>query len=416
MRVLSDRWLIAVAAVIMTLPTGGIHAWSLFTQPLAEAYNWSLAEVTLTYSIVMLPHGVIAFFGGLLVGRLGSRNVGILAGLLYGLGVFLASLAVDRLWLLYLTFGVLGGIGRTLAFIVPVAVVVKWFPDRRGLLSGIAGLGLSLGSLVIAPFIGQLLPAVGVMQTFSILGLAYFVLVVGSAMFLKDPPDGYRPDGWQPSAAQADSRVEREYTVGEALRTWQWYALWSLVFLNGAAGVVILSQAAPMAAELTGADALAAAGLIGILALAQSGGRLVLAWLSDYTHGRQWVFLGMFVVQAVVFIWLPFTADFLTFTILAVVVLMCWGGGLGVMPAFTADYFGPKNVGAIFGLMLTTHGLGTAVGPILVAWAHDAYGSYAPALYATGGVMLLSALLPFVVRRPRPSADGPIEEAVPATG
>lgn len=400
---IGNRWLIAAAGVIMQLALGAVYAWSVFSKPLVSTFGWSIPEVTLTFSITILTLGFAAFFGGLWMAKAGPRTVGITSGVLYGLGVFLASFSADKLWLLYLTYGVLGGIGIGLGYIVPIATLVKWFPDRRGFITGIAVAGFGAGALITAPIATRLIQSTGVLQTFAILGVVYLIMVTGAALFMKNPPEGYKPAGWEPSARQAAQRSARDYRIGEALKNWQWYALWALLFLNVTAGISILSQAAPMSQEILGVSAIAAAGVVSILSIANGIGRFLWAFLSDVI-GRKWVFLTMFLLQAALFFLLPLATSFFLFTVLAFIVLTCYGGGFGTMPAFAADYFGPKYVGQVYGLMLTAWGFGGVLGPLLIAEIRQATGSYTNALYIIAGIMLVSAIVPFIVRPPQPQA------------
>jgi OFA family oxalate/formate antiporter-like MFS transporter len=238
-----NRWVIAVAGVVMQVALGAVYAWSVFRDPLVQAFGWSIPAVTLTFTSAILTLGFAAFAGGLWLGRTGPRTVATVGGVLYGIGVFGASLSADRLWLLYLTYGVVGGIGLGLGYIVPVATLVRWFPDRRGFITGLAVAGFGAGALVTAPVATGLIQTFGVMQTFAILGVVYLVLVVGAATFMRNPPEGYRPAGWQPAAVQAINRAGGEHTLGQALRTWQWYALWAVLFLNVTAGISIIACA-----------------------------------------------------------------------------------------------------------------------------------------------------------------------------
>jgi OFA family oxalate/formate antiporter-like MFS transporter len=286
-----------------------------------------------------------------------------------------------------------------LGYIVPVATLVKWFPDRRGMITGIAVAGFGAGALITAPIASRLIVSIGELKTFAVLGIAYLIAVTGGALFMKDPPAGYRPAGWSPSAAQQKQRSTRDYSLPEAMRTWQWYALWALLFLNTSAGISIISQAAPMAQEITGVTAAVAAGMVGIISLANGSGRFLWAWFSD-AIGRRWVFLIMFLVQALLFWLLPSVHSFGAFTALAFVVLLCYGGGFGTMPAFAADYFGPENVGSIYGLMLTAWGFAGAFGPLLIANIRQNTGRYTGALYIVAVVMLVSAVIPLIVRPP----------------
>jgi MFS transporter, OFA family, oxalate/formate antiporter len=407
-----NRWAIAAAGVVMQVALGAVYAWSVFRNPLTKEFGWSISQVTVTFTLSIFFLGLAAGFGGLWMARVGPRTVGLTAAVLYGLGVFLASLSADKLWVLYLTYGVLAGIGLGFGYIVPVATLVKWFPDKRGMITGIAVAGFGAGALVTAPIATRLIESRGVLPTFAILGVAYLLMVAGASLFMRNPPEGWRPEGWEPSETQKAQRSARDYTVREAVGTWQWYALWALLFLNVTAGISIISQAAAMAEEITGASAIAAAGVVGIISIANGSGRFLWAWLSDFI-GRKWVFLAMFLIQAVVFFLMPRATSLGLFTTLAFIVLLCYGGGFGTMPAFAADYFGPKNVGSVYGLMLTAWGFAGIVGPTLIARIRDATGVYRNALYVISVIMLVSAVIPFIVRPPLSQQEA-AGEAAPA--
>src|SRR5229473_5715211 len=183
----SNRWLIAAAGVVMQLALGAVYAWSVFRIPLTKSYGWTVSQVTLTFELAILMLGFASFAGGLWMRRAGPRRVAAVAGLCYGLGVVLAGQAGGRLWLLYLSYGVLGGIGLGLGYIVPVATLIKWFPDKRGMITGLAVAGFGAGALITAPIAERLISQVGISQTFTTLGLIYFVAVSGSAIFMRNP-------------------------------------------------------------------------------------------------------------------------------------------------------------------------------------------------------------------------------------
>jgi MFS transporter, OFA family, oxalate/formate antiporter len=394
-----NRWAIAVAGVIIQIALGAVYAWSVFRIPLTRAYGWTISQVTFAFTLAILTLGFASFVGGLWMRRSGPRRVAIAAGIFYGAGIFLASFSAGHLYWLYFTYGLLAGTGLGLGYIVPVATLVKWFPDRRGMITGIAVAGFGAGALITAPLASRLIVSDGVMKTFAILGVVYLIAVTIPAFFMQDPPANYRPAGWTPTATQQRQRSSKTYTLGEAMRTWQWYALWALLFLNTSAGISIISQAAPMAQEITGVTAAVAAGLVGIISIANGSGRFLWAWFSDLI-GRRWVFLLMFVVQAILFLTLPRITAFPTFTIICFAILLCYGGGFGTMPAFAADYFGAENVGSIYGLMLTAWGFAGVFGPMLIASIRQSTGRYAHALTVIGIVMLCSAVIPLIVRPP----------------
>ena len=392
-----NRWVIAMAGVVMQIALGAVYAWSVFRIPLTRAFGWTIPQVTLTFTIAIFVLGFAAFAGGLWMRRAGPRMVAIVAGTFYGLGVFLASLTNGRLWWLYLSYGLLGGIGLGLGYIVPVATLVKWFPDRRGMITGIAVAGFGMGALLAAPIATRLIADVGPLRTFAVFGVVYFVAVTGAGLVMQNPPEGYSPPGWQPAANQRQ-RVARAYTLGQALRSWQWYGLWALLFLNTTAGIAIISQAAPMAQEIARVSADRAARMVGIISIANGAGRFLWAWLSDFV-GRRVVFLLMFPIQALVFFALPSVQDFASFTALACVILLCYGGGFGTMPAFAADYFGAEHVGSIYGLMLTAWGVAGVLGPTLIATLRQSSGHYDEALHVLAGLMLVSTVIPAILRR-----------------
>jgi OFA family oxalate/formate antiporter-like MFS transporter len=395
-----NRWIIAAAGVLMQVALGAVYAWSVFRAPLVKQFGWSISEVTLTFTISIFVLGIAAFLGGLWLNRVGPRVVAVSGGILYGLGVFLASFSAHKLWWLYLSYGLIGGIGLGLSYIVPVAVLVKWFPDRRGLITGIAVGGFGAGALITAPVATRLIQSVGVLKTFAYLGIAYLIVTVVASLFMQNPPEGWRPEGWTPTAFETKQRAGHDYTLGEALRTWQWYALWLLLFLNTFAGISIISQEAPIFQELVGVGAVVAASMVGIASIGNALGRVFWAWVSDLLTRRATFFM-MFLLQVLLFWFLPNATAVSLMTILTFVVLMCYGGGFGTMPAFAADYFGSKNVGPIYGLMLTAWGVASAVGPLLIAYMRETTGSYRGALHVIAGVMAVSALLPILVSPPQ---------------
>ena len=304
----------------------------------------------------------------------------------------------------------IGGIGLGFGYIVPVAVLVKWFPDKRGLITGIAVGGFGAGALVTAPVASHFIQTVGVLKTFAYLGIAYFVVTMITGFFMQNPPEGYRPEGWTPSATQKAQRATKDYTLGEALSTWQWWALWLVLFLNVTAGISLISQESPMFQKISAVTAAVAAGMVGIVSIGNAAGRIFWAWVSDGIT-RRWTFVAMFLLQFVLFWMLPSLANYQVMTTVSFVILMCYGGGFGTMPAFAADYFGSRNVGPIYGLMLTAWGMGSAFGPLLLANTLKSTGSYTSGLHIIAIIMIVSVVLPILVRPPKPhraaAAAGP---------
>ena len=396
----TNRWGLAAAGFLMQMALGAVYAWSVFRTPLSKQFHWSISDVTLTFTICIFVLGVSAFFGGLWLNKKGPRVVALTGGFLYGLGVFLASFSADKLWWLYLRYGLIGGIGLGFGYIVPVAVLVKWFPDKRGLITGIAVGGFGAGALVTAPVATRLIQSVGVLQTFAYLGVAYLLVTMATGALMKNPPDGWKPEGWAPSTTQKAQRAAKDYTLGEALKTWQWWALWALLFLNVSAGISLISQESPMFQEIAKVSASVAAGMVGIVSIGNGVGRIFWAWTSDAIT-RRWTFVVMFLVQVGLFWMLPGIASVAILTTVSFIILMCYGGGFGTMPAFAADYFGSKNVGPIYGLMLTAWGSASAFGPLLIAHLRQVSGSFASGLHVIAIIMAVSVLLPILVSPPK---------------
>jgi MFS transporter, OFA family, oxalate/formate antiporter len=397
-----NRWWIAVAGILMQIALGAVYAWSVFRAPLVKQFHWSISQVTLTFTIAIMVLGFASFFGGLWAKQSGPRVVAMTGGVLYGLGLFLASFSNIGLGWLYFSYGVIGGTGLGFAYIVPIYVLVKWFPDRRGLMTGVAVGGFGFGALITAPLATHLIQTVGVLQTFAYLGIGFLVVTVVTGFFMQNPPDGWLPDGWTPPQNAGTSGLAKSYTLGQALKTWQWWALWLLLFLNTCAGISIISQEAPMFQEFAKTTALIAAGMVGIVAIGNALGRVFWAWVSDLL-GRRATFVVMFLLQIALFWFLPSLHAVGIVTVVSFVILMCYGGGFGTMPAFAADYFGPANVGSIYGLILTAWGFASAFGPLLIAHMRTSSGNYTSGLHVIAGVMAVSTVLPLLVRPPAPA-------------
>ncbi len=389
---LPNRWVIAVAAFFMQIALGAVYAWSVFLIPVMKLYHVTKPEANLTFTIALVALGITAGFGGYFQNRFGPRTIASVGGILYGVGIILAGLA-PNLFILYLTYGVIGGIGLGLGYIVPLAMLIKWFPDRRGFITGLAVAGFGAGAAVTGPIAANyLIPTLKVGNTFVTLGIIYLVIVVAAAQFYRTAPDGYAPPGWTPSVRQQSVRAIRDYTLPEALTTPRWYVLWLILALNVTAGAALISVAAPLAQDFTKVSAGVASILVISISIFNGAGRLFWGWVSDAIT-RPFTFLAIFVIQIITFALIPFIGNFAVLLIPAAIVGLCYGGGFGTMPAFAADFFGPKNAGTIYGAMLTAWSAGAIVGPILIASV-----DYRTALYIIAGIMLVSCVLPLIAR------------------
>ena len=396
---ISNRWLIAAAGFTVELGLGTVYSWSVYRRPLSEHFDWSIPQVTLAFSILVLTAGCVSVVGGVWARRVGPRRVAVCAGILYGAGVMLTALSAGHLLLLYLTYGVIAGAGLGLGYIVPIATLINWFPDHRGLIAGVAVSGVAAGSAIASPLAAKLITSIGLLETFALLGAVYLLLVVGGALVLREPPSGYRPAGYL-ARDEGEGTATSAFDLRAALRTRQWYLLWLVFFLNVIAGVGFISEGAPMAQELVGVSALVAAGLFGTVFIGDAIGRFTWPWLSDVI-GTRTVLAAIFLLQALLFAGLSVTDSPALFSLLGTLILFSYGGSSGTMAATTAGLFGARHAGSIYGLMLTAWGFGGVVGPLFVSAVRESTGSYTGALRVIAAVMLASAVLPLVIHRPR---------------
>ncbi|MDO5533541.1 MAG: MFS transporter [Propionibacteriaceae bacterium] len=391
------RWAALVGGVVVQVVIGGVYAWSLFGRALQPGLSAVEAAIPFEVAIGMIFIG--AFVGGRLQDRRSPRFVALVGVALYGAGVLLASLATtpDLLWLLVLGYGVVGGFGLGMAYIVPVALLQKWFPRHTAIVTGLAVGGFGFGATLTSPaaqfFIAQNPDAPAL--AFRPLGLAYLVLGLIGAALLVSPP---RQEGDRTAAAS-------DFTVAQALRTPQWYLLTATLTVAVLAGIALISMMAGAAADVGGLDAAGAAAAVGVLALFNGAGRVVWASLAQKV-GRLRVLATILVLEGLALIALPHTSG-LTFLALAALVYLCYGGAFGVMPSTAGTFFGVAHAGAIYGLMLVGWSLAGVVGPLLGAWLAGGVGGYVVAFSVLGGIALVGAVLPVLTRPPRRDLPAP---------
>jgi MFS transporter, OFA family, oxalate/formate antiporter len=360
-----NRWLIAGASCLMQAALGSVYASSVFRTAVMERYGASEQEASLAFAITILALGVTAGFGGALQRRLGPRLTGTLGGLLYGAGVCLAGIA-PNLPLFFLTQGMIAGVGLGLGYIVPLAMLIGWFPDKRGLITGLAVAGFGAGAAIVSPLAAAMLQQMALGTTLVILGAGYLAIGVGAAQLFRAAPEGYAPAGWTPPDGARSTAAGRSFTLPEALRSPRWYLLWLVLALNVTAGAALISVASPLTQEFTGVPVGSAALAVMTIAICNGAGRILWGWASDRI-GRPLTFISLFLVQSLAFCLLARIGDFASLLVLAGVIGLCFGGGFAVMPAFAADFFGAKHAGAIYGAMLTAWSAGCAAGPLLIA-------------------------------------------------
>jgi len=403
----SKRWWIAVAAVIIQLCLGTVYAWSVFKKPLMTNHGWGETATQSTFMICIFVIGLAAAFGGTLVDKKGPKFVATIGGILFGIGTLLAGFAdhTGSILLLYLSFGLIAGLGNGFGYITPIATLIRWFPDKRGLVTGLAVMGFGAGAFFMGKIAPGMIISMGVATTFYIWGFIFLIAVTGAAQLFKNPPQGWLPAGFTPKAA-ATSTTAQSFSLGEALKTPQWFMLWVMLFLNISAGLGLISQLSPMCQEIIKkatpditleACAIAGGSVLAIASIFNGLGRLFWAWLSD-ALGRRTIFLIMFITQALLYIYLPQVGNITLYTVIVCYLLACYGGGFATMPAFAADSFGPGYIGKVYGTMLTAWGCAGVVGPLVFAQIKGI------ALYVAAGLLLIGFIIALSYKRPTPKA------------
>ncbi|MDT0685336.1 L-lactate MFS transporter [Autumnicola psychrophila] len=396
-----NRWLIALSAIGIHISIGAAYAYSVYTIPLGESMGWSVSSVTIAFTVMMTLGGASAAVFGRFVERNGPRKSAMLAAVLFGLGQAGSGFAVsiDSLTLFILSYGLLSGIGLGIGYISPVSTLVKWFPDRRGLATGMAVLGFGSGALITAPVAASLMESVGIANTFYILGASYFLLMTAGALYIAPPPSGWIPKGMKETVASGKKKIRdlAQLTGREAVKTKHFWMLWIMMLINTSAGIMMISVASPMAQTIGGMTAGAAAIMVGIMGIFNGAGRIGWAAASDYIS-RPVVFIIFFIIQLVAFVTLPVIGSAILFQILIFLVVSCYGGGFSNLPAFIADLFGTKELGAIHGYLLTTWSLGGLIGPTLVSQIYAATGSYIPVFYVFIGLIIVALVISIMLK------------------
>lgn len=398
-----NRWLIALCGVCLHLSIGSAYAWSVFTIPLMKSFGWSQSQVSLTFSIAIFILGLSAAFMGKFVERFGPRVSGMLAAVFFGVGVAGSGLAtaVGSLYLLYFFYGLIGGIGLGIGYIAPVSTLVKWFPDRRGLATGLAIMGFGFASLISGPVCAWLIENVNISATFYIMGAIYFVVMLAAAQYLSPPPKDWLPAGFKAQVASGKKALKKDLsqlTANEAIKTGRFWMLWLMLFLNVTCGIAIIAVASPMAQEITGMSSIAAASMVGIMGLFNGGGRIGWATISDYI-GRPNVYTTFFVLQVIAFFLLPNLSIAILFEIFVFAILSCYGGGFASIPAYIGDLFGTKELGAIHGYILTAWAAAGVVGPIIQSKIYDATHSYSMTMYIFSIFFIIALALSILIRK-----------------
>jgi MFS family permease len=425
-----NRWLIPPAALAVHLCIGQAYATSVYKASLVEHFDSSLTAIGIVFSIAIVMLGVSAAVFGTWVDSGGPRRAMFTAALFWSGGFLVGSLGIasEQLWLVYLGYGVIGGIGLGIGYISPVSTLIKWFPDRPGLATGLAIMGFGGGAMIASPLSSKLLgiyddsydtasgvaSGSAVAKLFVTLGLIYLVVMMFGAWLIRVPADDWRPEGFDPSTVKSKTLVTTDdVSAATAIRTPQFWFLWIVLFCNVTAGIGILEQAAPMIQDFfrdgstSSVAAAAAAGFVGFLSLCNMAGRFVWSSTSDFT-GRKNIYVVYLGVGIVLYSFLAFqgSSSTLLFALLAGVIISFYGGGFSTVPAYLRDLFGTYQVGAIHGRLLTAWSAAGVAGPLIINRFLDAQGEpgklnagdYRPALLTMVGVLIVGFVANLMIR------------------
>lgn len=381
-----NRWRIPIGAVAVHICIGSVYAWSTLNRPILALFPdqpWWFSPPYTTFSTALVLLGLSAAFGGPWVERSGPRVAATAAAIFFGSGLIVGGvgLTIQSPILVFLGMGVIGGIGCGLGYIAPVSTLVKWFPDRRGMATGMAIMGFGGGAYLAGKWNAVLVNQIGVAKTVALFGAIYLVVMMIGARILRRPPAGWRPEGWTPPVNTNAMITDRSFTRNEAVRTVQFYLLWGILFINVTAGIGILAQASPMMQDLFQKSAVEAGAIVSIISLFNAGGRFFWASSSDYI-GRRNTYTLFFVVQIALFLLIPGIAAAGSWTIFLAclfTVFTMYGGGFATIPAFLADIFGSENVGAIHGATLTAWSAAAITGPLIITQLSDRARAALPA-------------------------------------
>ncbi|MFH0860303.1 MAG: OFA family MFS transporter [Candidatus Altiarchaeota archaeon] len=397
---MQERWKVVAGALLIQLSLGAIYSWSVFVKPLEDNLSYTRTQTQIIFSLALASFALVMIFAGRWQDRVGPRRVASAGGIVLGLGYVLASMTDGSFLSIAASVGLIGGAGIGLGYVCPIAACVKWFPDRRGMISGLAVAGFGAGAWIFAKLGAKLIASEGVLTTFLYFGIIFFITVVLGAQLLRNPPAGYRPQGWAPpEKSSAKNMAGDDFGWREMLRTRQYWILWAAFMFGAAAGLMVIGNLKPFG-QYSGLSADVATNAVGVLALANGAGRIVWGTLSDRL-GRTRAMSLMFLLQGIMMLFLVrMGGSPYLLSVAAAWVGFNFGGNFSLFPSATADYFGTKNVGINYGLVFTSYGVAGIIGPILGGQVYDVTGSYLWAFIPAGVLCVLAAVLSTFLKRP----------------
>lgn len=389
-----------LSAIGIHISIGSVYAFSVITDPVKSIFMVEATTVKWAFQITIIMMGISAAFLGNWVSVIGPKKSTLIAGACYGIGILGSGLAVqiESLWLFFLSYGLVAGIGLGIGYITPVSVLVKWFPDRRGLAVGVVIMAFGLASMIFGPLMQYLFQNIGVSAAFYLLGIIYTVLILSAAFYIENPPENYQVNGFTSDTDKSLNKNQINYNAKQVLFSKRFYYIWVMMFINITCGIALIAEASQISQQQLGYTPMQAAGVVGLIGAFNGLGRLFWSAFSDF-FGRPITFIIFFILEILAFYFLADIGQEFLFLGVLMLIITIYGGAFATLPAFLTDMFGTKYLGTILGMVLISKGFAGLVGPAVYDYVKNTTGSLDITLKVFAGLFLLALIISILLKR-----------------